>query len=50
VLRLPEFNSADELRAALGSSKQKTRLSGSYVHLISTGQNGKKRHQGRVII
>ena len=36
VLRLPEFNSADELRAALGSSQQKTRLSGSYVHLIST--------------
>ncbi|HNW94820.1 MAG TPA: PHP domain-containing protein [Anaerolineaceae bacterium] len=36
VLQLPEFHTADELRTALRSSQQKTRLSGSYVHLIST--------------
>ncbi|NLI43994.1 MAG: PHP domain-containing protein [Chloroflexi bacterium] len=36
VLSLPDFNSAQELRAALQSSEQKTRRSTKMVHLIST--------------
>ena len=36
VLYLPDFSNADELRSALRLSRQATRLSGSYVHLIST--------------
>ena len=35
VLYLPDFSNADELRSALRLSRQATRLSGSYVHLIT---------------
>ena len=43
-LLLPDFNSAEEMRAAVGKAKVVGKLSGSYVHLISTYAKFAKRH------